>query len=139
MDVDPFAVRVIGLIIHAKGPEMAVLDPADVVALIDVQSEMDRVSEDAADEVARRPDKPDAIVRIQQQTIENRNIFDVFGQHAGRIRNRRHIALLPFRVGDDDAGKGGHMAGEADEGLSAALAASGEGQQHGAVHGGAPS
>ena len=129
VDIDPLAVGIVLVVVDAERPEVAVLDAADVVALIDIKTAEDRIAIHIADQVPRGPLHADALVGIQQQAIEHGRVLGVAGVDARRIRDRRHIRLFPFRVCNNDSGDGGVIAAQTNEGLVLGVAPSGKGLQ----------
>ena len=114
--VYPFAVGFVGLVFHAKRPEMDVFDMADVVALVDEDAPFARVAGDIADQVAMGANQLDGLVGIQKATFRDAHVVGVVRFDAGRIGHRRHVGLLPLGILDDQAGDGGVLARKADEG-----------------------
>ena len=67
--VDPFAVRIVGLVGHAERPEVDVLDVADVVALIHEDAALARIAGDVADQVPGGADQLDGLVGIEEAAV----------------------------------------------------------------------
>ena len=88
LGVDPFAERVIGIIVHPKGPEVNVFDVADVVTFIDVDAAPYGVAGHIANEVPSGTDQLDALIGIEEQAVPNAHILSVVRQNARRIRHR---------------------------------------------------
>ena len=84
------------------GVEVHVLDPADVVDLIDEDPAAQRLAADVADQVADAGARVDPLVGVEQLDVEHGRVVAAHGDGVG-IRGRGHGFRVGVGVGEDHA------------------------------------